>query len=88
MRIGVTSDIDQQRGVVNRRPVPLAEPRLVRQPQRDQALADNVLHRLPEPQVHAQRQRREQLGHPDGRLARTPTPTPTHHPSLARGDLA
>jgi hypothetical protein len=32
---------------------------VVGQPQRDQALAQHVLHRLPEPQIDAERQRRD-----------------------------
>ena len=45
----------------------LAEPGLVGQPQRDQALAQDVLHRLPEPQIDAERQRRDQLSQPGAR---------------------
>jgi hypothetical protein len=84
MRVGVTPDVDQQRGVVHRRPVWLTQSRLIGQPQRDQALAQDMLHRLAKPQVHAQRQRRDQLGQPDSRLASHPS----HQPSLTGHDLA
>jgi hypothetical protein len=61
MRIGVTTDIDQQRGVIHRHPVPFAEISVVSQPQRDQALAQDVFHGLAEPQIHAERQRCDKL---------------------------
>jgi hypothetical protein len=48
-RVGVAADVDQQSGVVHSGAVLLAEPGLVSDPQRDQALAHDVLHRLPEP---------------------------------------
>jgi hypothetical protein len=76
--VGVTAHVDQQGGVVDGHPVLLAEPRVIGQPQRDQALAEHVLHRLPEPQVDAERQRRDQLGQPRaGCLG-----TPSHQASL------
>ena len=40
------------------------------QPQRDQALAQDVFHRLAEAQVHAERQRRDEFGQPDPRSGR------------------
>ena len=78
----MTAHVDQQGRVVNRHPVLLTQTRLVGQPQRDQALPQDVLHRLPEPQVDAERQRRDQLGQPRARYARIPS----HQPSLTVGD--
>ena len=74
VRVSVTADVDQQGGVVDRHPVLLGQPRAVGQPQRDQALPQHVLHRLAEPQVDAERQRRDQLGQPDRRRQRHPLP--------------
>ena len=54
MGISVTADIDQQRRVIHRRPVLAFQARVVSQPERDQALAQDVFHRLAEPQVHAE----------------------------------
>ena len=71
MRVRMTADIDQQSGVVDRHPVLLTERGVISQPQRDQALAQDVFHGLAEPEVHAQRQRRDQLTQPDLRLAGT-----------------
>ena len=56
----------------------LAEPRVISQPQRDQALAQHVLHRLPEPQVDTERQRRDQFGQPGAGTAGTLS----HQPSV------
>jgi hypothetical protein len=67
---------------VDGHPVLLAERRAVGQPQRDQALAQDVLHRLPEPQVDAERQRRDQLGQPGTRSAGPPS----HQASLTFRD--
>jgi len=52
--VSVASDIDEQRGVVDGGPVRPGQCRLVSQPQRDQALAQDVFHRLAEAQVHAE----------------------------------
>ena len=84
VRVGMTADVDQQGGVVDRHPLLLAETRVVGQPQRDQALAQHVLHRLAEPQVHAERQRRDQLRQPGARSAGAPS----HQASLTFGDPA
>ena len=62
MRVGVTAHVDEQGGVVDGHPVLFAQPGLAAQPQRDQALSQDVFHRLAEPQVHPERQRRDQLG--------------------------
>ena len=69
VRVGVTAHVDQQGRVVNRHPVLLTQTRLVGQPQRDQALPQDVLHRLAEPEVDAERQRRDQFGQPGARTA-------------------
>jgi hypothetical protein len=45
---------------------------MVSQPQRDQALAQGVLHRLAEPQVYAERERRDKLCQPGLRTCVTP----------------
>ena len=37
------------------------QPGVIGQPQRDQALAQDVFHRLAEPEVHAKPQRRDKL---------------------------
>jgi len=55
-------DIDQQRGVVD-----VSTPRIVQshplgQAKRDEALAQDVFHRLAEAEVDPQRERRDQLG--------------------------
>jgi len=78
VRVGMTAHVDQQRGVVDRHPVLLAETRQVGQPQRDQALPQDVLHRLTEPQVDAERQCRDQLSQPGARYVGTLS----HQPSV------
>ena len=67
MRVGVAAHVDQQRRVVHGLPVGLVELDQISEAQRDQALAQHVLHRLGEPEVDAQRQRGEQLSQPHGR---------------------
>ena len=52
--VSVAADIDQQRRVVHRRPVLAFQACMVSEPKRDQALAQDVFHRLAEPQVHAE----------------------------------
>ena len=59
--VGVAADVDQQRRVVDDRPRLLVEPEPLGEPQRDQALAQHVLHRLPEAEVDPERQRRDEL---------------------------
>ena len=51
--VGCHSDAhaDQQRGVVHDRPFVLVEADALGQAQRDQALSEHVLHRLPEPEI-------------------------------------
>ncbi len=63
MRIrGVTADTDQQRHVIDDRTLLVIEPEPLAQSQRDQTLAQNVLHRLAEPQVNAERECTDKLG--------------------------
>ena len=67
VRVGVTPDPYQQRGVVDDGPLLLIETGTLGQPQRDHALAQHVLHRLAEAKVDPQRQRRHQLRQTDVR---------------------
>ena len=62
--VGVAADVDEQRRVVDDRPRLLVEPEPLGEPQRDQALPQDVLHRLPETEVDAERERGDQLGQP------------------------
>ena len=62
VRVGVTTDVDQQRRVVDDRALVLVEPHPLGEPQRDQALPQHVLHRLAEAEVDAERQRGNELG--------------------------
>ena len=57
VRVGVAADVDEQRGVVDDRALVLVEPDALGEPQRDQALPQHVLHRLPEAEVDAERER-------------------------------
>jgi hypothetical protein len=86
--VGVAADVEQQRRVVDDRPLLLADAGALGQPQRDQALAQDVLHRLAEAEVDAERERGDELGQPDARtvdpagharsvLPENPTVTPT-----------
>ena len=65
--VGVAADPGEQPGVVDDHALGLVEPQALAHPQRDQGLADHVLHRLAQAQVGAQRQRRHQLGEADPR---------------------
>jgi hypothetical protein len=67
VRVGVAPDVDEQRGVVDDRPRLVVEAEPLGDAQRDQGLAQHVLHRLPEAQVDPERERRDELGQPDGR---------------------
>jgi hypothetical protein len=51
MRVRMTTDVDEQCGVVGRRPEFLVETEDLGQAQRDEALAQDVLHRLTEAEV-------------------------------------
>ena len=90
MRVGVAPDVDEQRGVVDDRPRVVVEAEPLGDAQRDQGLPQHVLHRLPEAEVDPERERRDELGQPDGRsvgvgaharLGRALTPRP-RAPSL------
>ena len=81
VRVGVAAHVDQQRGVVDGRALGLVEADELTEPQRDQALAQHVLHRLAEPEIDPQRQRREQLGQPH----RRGSCRPSAHEGSARG---
>ena len=61
MGVGVAADADQQRRVVDDRARLLVQADPLCQPQGDQALAQDVLHRLAEAEVDAQRERCHQL---------------------------
>ena len=61
VRVGVTADVHQQRGVVQRRPLLVVETEPVGEPEGDDALAQDVLHRLAEAEIDAERQRSDQL---------------------------
>src|SRR6266567_2377842 len=58
----MAADIHQQRRVVDDDALALIEAGALGEAQRDQTLAQDVLHRLPEPEIDAQRKRRHQLG--------------------------
>ena len=60
--VGVAADIRQQRRVVDDRPLFLIETQVLGEAKRDLALAQDVLHRLAEPEIDAQRQRSDELG--------------------------
>ena len=86
----------EQRRVVHGRPVGLVEPDPLRDPQRDQALAQDVLHRLPEAEVDPERQRRDELGEPErgvialdgSRRDRHPTEMRSEHVRLSAASVA
>jgi len=67
----VAADIDEQRRVVDVGSRLLVQPKAVRQTQCDQALSQDVLHRLSETKIDAERQRRHQLGKTHRRHGRT-----------------
>lgn len=58
---------DKERRVVHVRAPALIESYLLGEPERDQALAQHVLHRLAEAEIHAERQCGDELGQPDVR---------------------
>ena len=65
--VGVAADVHQQRAVVHRRSSLVIEPDPLGNPQGDQALPQDVLHRLAEAEIDAQRQRGHDLGEPNRR---------------------
>ena len=64
VRIGVAADVDEQRRVVDIGARLVAEADPLRKAQRDQALPQDVLHRLPETQIDTERERGNELGQP------------------------
>ena len=72
--IGVAPDVHEERGVVHDCALLVVEPDPLRDPEGDEALAEHVLHRLPEPEIDAERQRGDELGQTDGRTARLADP--------------
>ena len=70
VRVGMAADVDQQRRVVHDGSLRLVQPGGLGEPKRDQALAQHMLHRLPEAQVDTERQGRDELGEPDVRAVR------------------
>ena len=67
VRVCVAADVDEQRRVVDGRPRLVVEAEPLGDAQRDQALAQHVLHRLAEAEVDPERERRDELGQPNGR---------------------
>ena len=67
-------DVHEQRAVVHGRPGLVIEPDQLGDPKGDQALAQDVLHRLAEAEIDAQRQRGHDLGEPNRRTRRASTP--------------
>ena len=63
--IGVAADVDEEGRVVHRGPAVLVEVELLRDPQGDATLAQHMLHRLPEAESDAERQRGEHLRQAD-----------------------
>jgi hypothetical protein len=51
----MAANVEEQGGVVDDRPLLLVEPEPLGQPQRDQALAQDMLHRLPEAEIDPER---------------------------------
>ncbi len=67
VRVGVAADVHQESRVVDDRALLVVESDPLREPQRDHALTQHVLHRLPEAEVDAERKRSDELGQPHGR---------------------
>ena len=65
MGVRVATDVDEQGGVVDDGALLFVAPDSLGQSQRDQALPQHVLHRLPEAEVHPERQRCHELGQPN-----------------------
>ncbi len=61
VRIRMAADVDQQGGVVDRSPRLIIQAHPLREPQRDEALPQHMLHRLAEAQVDAERQGRHEV---------------------------
>jgi hypothetical protein len=71
--VGVATDVHEQRDVVQRLSIQLAELHQLGDAHRDAALPQHVLHRLGEPEVDPEGQRREQLGEPHRPVIGGPT---------------
>ncbi len=54
VRVGVAADVDEQRGVIDRRAVVVVEADPFREAQSDEALPQDVLHRLAEAEIDAE----------------------------------
>src|SRR5450755_3779712 len=67
MRIGMAADVDQQGRVIDSRQSVVVQAHPPCQPHRDQALTQDMLHRLAEAQVNAEREGGDEFGEPDGR---------------------
>ena len=76
VRVGMTADVDEQSRVVDDRPRLLVKPDPLAKPQRDQALAQHVLHWLPETEVDPERKRRDELSQPNMRAISLASHTP------------
>ena len=59
--VGVATDVHQKSRVVDRRTLFFVEPQKVCQTNRDDALAQDVLHRLAKTKIHAERKGADQL---------------------------
>src|SRR5690242_21089157 len=68
VRVGMAAHVDEQRGVVDGSTRVVVQAGVVGQAQRDQALAQHVLHRLAEAEVDPQRERGDQLDRKSTRL--------------------
>ena len=79
--IDVASHPRQHGGVVDDPAFGLVEPLQVRQVQRDERLAQDVLHRMTHAEIGAERQRGQQLADPNSRRL-NPLPALTSHPNM------
>ena len=61
VRVGVARDVDQERGEVDRRALVALQGEVIAQAKRDHRLPEHVLHRLPEPEIDAERQGSEEV---------------------------
>jgi hypothetical protein len=69
VRVDVTADPREQGDVVEVRPLGLVQAQALGQPERDEGLTENVLHRLPEAQIRSQGESGDQLGEPETRFS-------------------
>ena len=63
--VDMAADVDEQSGVVHRCALLLVQPDALRQSESDQALPQDVLHRLTEAQIDAERERGDELREAD-----------------------